>query len=93
MFRFCVDGVGISQQLDFGEVIAKIKSFLAQTSTMASLLVELMIVSELWFEDSKICLITWIPDLDPKSGKLVYTKKRIVYNMKSSYMEIKSGES
>ena len=80
----------MSRQMDLGEVVAKVKSALARVSATSGLLAELMIVSELWFEDSKVHIVAWVPDVDPKSRRMIYTRKRIVYDLESGRVEIRN---
>ena len=44
------------------------------------MLAELVVISQLWFEDNVIHIIAWVPDIDPQE-RIRYVKKKIVYDL------------
>ncbi len=82
----------MSSHVDVKEVVARVKSALSEMSTAMKVFSELMIVSEMWFENSKVHLIVWLPDFDAATGKMVFAKKHIVYDMASDRVEIRREE-
>jgi len=71
----------VSRDIDIGKIITKLKHALFRASIVSEVLIDFMIISEVWVEDSIAHIVAWIPDLDPKSGKLKYRKKHITYDL------------
>ncbi|NPA05194.1 MAG: hypothetical protein GXO09_03780 [Crenarchaeota archaeon] len=69
----------------FDEIIRAVRRELSRTSSLMSMLSELMIVSEMWEENGKINIIAWIPDIE--KGVLKYRKKHIIYDPASKRIQ------
>lgn len=70
------------QAISLGEIISRIKKSLKQGGYVMDLTSELMVISQLWIEGSKVNIIVWMPDIDPQKG-LKYVQKKIVYDLEN----------
>ena len=66
--------------LNIDKFLVETKNLLSQAGFLMALLSHLIIVSQLWYENDKVCIIVWMPDIN-SSGGLFFVRKKIVYDL------------